>query len=324
MGIVKQIPVDWSMEEFLSSIECSTPGCRAIKARRLNRKSITDGKTEWLPTQTVVITFLSQTLPERVFCCYTSLPVALYTLPTIQCNNCCRFGHTQDKCRSKPRCFMCAQPHPGRSCEVPRSEATCLSCSGPHPAIDPNCPEHMRQKQIKIVMSEENTPYSEASLRFRPTRRSFADSTRSSHLSNPTCSPNSMSTPTRPPMSPLTPIYEISSPLIPPVSSQRKTVTLNQRPRPPLSKGFDKEAHSALISSPKSSQPNGCALITSDNHSRQNPELSDIIQLLHSLIDIITKHNISLPYTVTEKLNQFTPTSLNKNGDNSPMELQEH
>ncbi|XP_047546075.1 uncharacterized protein LOC125077985 [Vanessa atalanta] len=44
MGIVKQIPIDWSMEEFLSSIECYTPGCRAIKARRLNRKSVTDDR----------------------------------------------------------------------------------------------------------------------------------------------------------------------------------------------------------------------------------------------------------------------------------------
>ncbi|CAH2086119.1 unnamed protein product [Euphydryas editha] len=59
MGIVKQIPIDWSMEEFLSSIKCSTPSCRAIKARRLNRKSVTDGKTEWLPT--VVVTFINKT-----------------------------------------------------------------------------------------------------------------------------------------------------------------------------------------------------------------------------------------------------------------------
>lgn len=324
MGIVKNIPIDWSMEEFLNNIECTNSGCKAIKARRLNRKSFTDGKPEWIPTQTVVVTFLGQILPEKNFCCYTSLPVGVYTLPTIQCNNCCRFGHIQDKCRSKPRCFKCSQPHSGQSCSVPDSKATCLSCSGPHFATNPNCPEHKRQKSIKMVMSEENIPYSEASLRYRPVRRTFADSTRLSfsHVSPPNQSSNFSSTPSRPPMSPLTPVYEITSPLIPSPSSYRKTVLTSPRPHPHFNKGFDEEAHSFITSSPKSSQPNGCALINSGSN---NSQLSDIIQLLFTLIEIITKHNIAIPNNVSEKLNQFAPSNVNKNGVNSStMELQEH
>lgn len=320
MGIIREIPVDWSMEEFLSSVECSIPNCKAIKARRLNRKVITDGKPEWIPTQTVVVTFLGQVLPERVFCCYTSLPVGLYTLPTIQCNNCCRFGHIKTNCRSKPRCFKCSQPHSGETCSVPDSQVTCLFCSGPHSATNSNCPEHMRQKSIKLVMSEENIPYSEASLRFRPVRRTFADSSRELSVSTPR-SRTPSSTPTRPPMSPLTPLrYDAQSPSL----SYRKTVRINRPPPPSLGKGYDSDAHASLTNTPKSSQPNGCALINSDSGPSQPPNFSLIVDLLFSLVKFISDNNLSIPNHVSKILNQISPIPSCIYGDSSSMELQEH
>jgi hypothetical protein len=154
-GIVRNMPTEWSMEELVNAIECPD-NIQVIKARRLNRKFSKDGVMEWIPTRTVVLTFQGQKLPERVFCFHTSLPVSIYQLPTIQCNACCRFGHIQTQCRSKPRCYRCAQPHAGETCSVPSEKASCLFCSGPHFVSSPSCPEHARQKQIKSVMSEEN------------------------------------------------------------------------------------------------------------------------------------------------------------------------
>lgn len=96
--------------------------------------------------------------------------------PTIQCNKCCRFGHIQAQCRSEARCFICAQAHECISCtkEIP----TCLYCSGCHKATDPLCPEQIRQKHIKLAMSQDNVSYSEASARFPQVRRSFSDTAR--------------------------------------------------------------------------------------------------------------------------------------------------
>lgn len=74
------------------------------------------------------------------------------------------------------KCFKCNQPHAGDSCSF--LHLTCLYCCGPHKAMDPSCSELARQKSIKIVMSTENITYSEATLRFRPFRKSFADSAR--------------------------------------------------------------------------------------------------------------------------------------------------
>ncbi|XP_045533475.1 uncharacterized protein LOC123720761 [Pieris brassicae] len=130
MGLVKGVPVDWLMDELVDSLELP-PGCgELLKSRRLNRKSVTEGVTTWVPTQSVVLTFRGQMLPSKIYSYHTSLPVETYKLPTIQCLNCCRFGHIKSVCRSKPRCYRCAQPHTGDTCEVTLETSTCLHCSG--------------------------------------------------------------------------------------------------------------------------------------------------------------------------------------------------
>lgn len=316
MGIVRNIPVDWTLEEFVDAIECPRSTCRVIKARRLNRKELKDGKTMWIPTQTVVLTFLGQKLPEKIFCYHTSLPVHIYTLPTIQCNKCCRFGHIKIQCRSKDRCFKCAQPHSAETCSVLENQATCLLCSGPHFAINSSlCPEHQRQKCIKLTMSEENIPYSEASARFRPVRRTFADTARSPSLS--------ASTPTRPVMSPLTPRADPSSISKSQNQSYRKTVFIDRSPRPASSPGYDKYSHGNLTKHPLSIQPNGCALNGQSSDSIVGSKDEYIKNLISSLSDIVKQLNVVLPNNVALKALNISSILDSNNGYSSPMELQE-
>ncbi|KAI8432449.1 hypothetical protein MSG28_004841 [Choristoneura fumiferana] len=96
LGIVRGVPSEWSEEEVLENI--SVPiGCGPIlKVRRLKRKVIESGVNELKPTESVVLTFDGQVLPKRIFMCYAALPVDLYIYPTIQCYNCCRFGHVRE------------------------------------------------------------------------------------------------------------------------------------------------------------------------------------------------------------------------------------
>ncbi|KAI8442258.1 hypothetical protein MSG28_005828 [Choristoneura fumiferana] len=96
LGIVRGVPSEWSEEEILENI--SVPiGCGPIlKVRRLKRKVIESGVNELKPTESVVLTFDGQVLPKRIFMCYAALPVDLYIYPTIQCYNCCRFGHVRE------------------------------------------------------------------------------------------------------------------------------------------------------------------------------------------------------------------------------------
>lgn len=177
MGLVRNVPKEWSMTNLVESMELPG-GCGIVlKARRLNRKIVTDGTASWIPTQSVVCTFSGQILPQCVYVCYNRLPVEKYLLPTIQCHNCCRFGHIKSQCRSKPRCFKCSKEHTGDTCEVSVESVSCLLCSGNHQAIDKKCPEYARQNQIKLIMSEQNISYLDASTQVPAVRqmRSFSE-----------------------------------------------------------------------------------------------------------------------------------------------------
>uniref|UniRef100_A0A2H1WTA9 SFRICE_039414 n=1 Tax=Spodoptera frugiperda TaxID=7108 RepID=A0A2H1WTA9_SPOFR len=163
MGIVSDVPVEWTEDEIMNNVRVST-GCGVvIKARRMNRKVTSPNGTEWKPTQTVVLIFDGQTLPKKVFCFYSALPVELYSYSTIQCFNCCRFGHTRTLCRSKPHGFRCGQDHPGDGCQISEIDAHCVNCNGNHFANYNSCPELGRQKSIKALMAERSISYAEAS-----------------------------------------------------------------------------------------------------------------------------------------------------------------
>lgn len=298
MGVIRNIPVDLSMEDLVSTMEVSEGSGKVLKARRLNRKKMVDGTPEWVPTQSVVVTFEGQRLPQYVYAAYNSLTVEAYQLPTIQCYNCCRFGHTKNQCRSRARCFRCSKEHPGDSCEVPEEKSTCLYCSGSHFANDKCCPEQFRQKHIKSIMSEQGISYIDASSQTPKVRRSYADVT----------SPHSP--PQIPPTSP------------PKTVSYRKTVFTTPHPRVPLSPSFDRQSYQAIIGQPPSSFPNGSALGGSTPNPNSHNE--NLLELVFSLLNnIISKWSDHLPNNVAEQIVQLynlLPTNNGLNDPVSPME----
>ncbi|GBP65633.1 hypothetical protein EVAR_47238_1 [Eumeta japonica] len=153
-GLVRGVPSDWSPEEILGFIVVSECYGQVLKIRRLNYKTMMDGSTVWKPYQTVMFTFDGHMLPQRVFLCCNTLSVEVYTYPTIQCYNCCQYGHNKAQCTSQPRCLECGNEHIGESCTVREDEVSYLQCLGRHTATSKLCPELDRQKRIKISMAE--------------------------------------------------------------------------------------------------------------------------------------------------------------------------
>lgn len=302
MGVVRNVPVDLSMDEFIESLSLP-PGCGTVlKARRFNRKVINDEKISWVPTQTVVLTFQGQLLPARVFSFHTSLPVELYTFPTIQCHHCCRFGHVKSQCRSSPRCYRCAQPHTGESCKVTDSNTSCLHCSGQHIATSKSCPEQGRQKSIKLCMSQQNISYEEASSHFPKVIRPYAEVAQDSSWQ-----------------------VSQSSSLAPPSQSYRKTVTTSPRPSPPLGKSFNRAAHQSIVAEQPSVLPNGCALLSQSNTSPTVQEDGLLELILTMLINLINKNNLNLPSHVAQKLSQIISlTNKYGSGVHSSVEHEKH
>lgn len=277
MGIVRGIPTDMSDEEVLSNIKVPKDCGSILKMRRLNFKVTIEGVPTWKPTQTVVFTFDGQVLPSRIFLCYCSFPVDLYTYPTIQCFNCCRFGHTKTQCRSKPRCFKCAQDHTADSCNVEETQPKCILCEGKHFAISKACPELQRQKNIKKMMSEKCISYSECSKLFAPSKKSFADITSSAPPA---------------PLSSLPP-----QPPQPTFTSYKKSVPRRPRSPPPRRSGYDREAHNNLTREDYSeSAPNGCALNNNFSDIFSNTQLiTEIIKLLNLISSFFNNSASSSP-----------------------------
>lgn len=300
VGIVRGIPADWSPEEIMENI--TTPiGCgNIIKVRRINYKVIVEGSPVWKPTQSVVISFDGQVLPKRIFICFTALPVDLYIFPTIQCYNCCRFGHTKTQCRSQPRCYRCGGGHSGESCRVDDDCVQCCLCSGSHAANSKICPEFKRQKDIKLYMAQNCVSYAEACKLYPAVTKTFAEVL---------LSPNIQTAPT----------------VLPGLSknnaSYKKTVFLKPRTPTTVNKGYDKERHKKLIQEFALPTPvDGCALaqLNTINES-QGPLISETIKLLQTLAQ-------SSPYLPSNAAHLFEIISQSipfKHGYNNPMELPE-
>lgn len=296
MGVVRGIPTDFSDDDIINFVTSPIGFGKVIKMRRFNQKfTNTFNTVEWRPTETVVLTFDGQKLPERVFFMHNSIPVDVYKYPIIQCFKCCRYGHVQTQCRSNPRCFKCSQPHSGNSCKVVDENISCLFCLGRHSAISRDCPEQSRQRNIKCTMSEENISFQEACKKFPSVRRPYSEAliSSSSPLSHPPTYAQKVSS---------------SQPLS---HSYKKTVFLKPKLRPVSLPGYDKKAHFDIISSAPSHLPNGCALqLSKDNISSDNLPLDSCIKILSS--------NSPLPSNAASKLDIIYNLLKNHHGSKDP------
>lgn len=307
LGLVRGVPCEWSMSEFVEAAQLPT-GCGSIlKARRLNRKIASEGNTQWVPTQSVVVTFAGQTLPNNIYCHYTSLRVETYLLPTIQCHNCCRFGHIKTQCRSKPRCYRCTQNHTGDSCDIEEQAATCIFCSGNHFSIDKNCKEQSRQKSIKVLMSQQNISYVEASEQVPTLQKTYSE------ILNSPSHPTFHSYNHDPIPSP-SPQAQFNLPTH--SRSYRKTFLTPARPKPIQSKGYDRLTHHSLTSPPQFTLPNGSAMQPNINNSNTITPNENLVEILLDFVtNFILKFNDCIPTNIADKL--FHLTNLIRSPDGS-------
>lgn len=303
MGVVRGVPMEWSDDEILDNISVPVGCGKILKLRRIKRKVITDGIPQLKNTETVILTFDGQILPKRVYMCYTSLTVDLYIYPTIQCYNCCRYGHVKSQCRSTPRCFKCGQGHSGDECTISEENLHCCLCKGYHEATSKKCLEYERQKNIKESMAKSCISYAEAS-KLHPTisKLSYADAL----ISTPTISSNINA-----------PVQHHYSPSKN-KTSYKKTVFIKPRSPPTFSKGYEQQFHEEFNRSMP--QPkDGCALIP-----RNDISAASVNELIIALIKTLTQSHHLSPNFAATVMNTVTESSSIINGQPSqgnPVEL---
>lgn len=294
MGVVRGIPAEWNDDEVKENI--SVPyGCgKILKIRRINYKVTVEGNTMWKPTQTVVVTFDGQVLPKHIYLYYNALRVDLYIYPTIQCYNCCRFGHTRAQCRSKPHCYKCGEDHTADTCDRDEYEASCFLCGGSHFATNKSCPEFSRQKNIKVSMAQNAISYLEAAKLYPSISKSYADV-----------------------LKPLPEkIVNNSSYAHPGTQSYKKTVFKTRRAPIVLAEGYDQKEHNKTLNEYNNTTFSNQKGVALNNQQTQNNK--DDIQ---KLIEFLTSPELNLPSSVASLIKTFVNILVN-HGPAYPVELQ--
>lgn len=297
IGIVRGIPAEWTAEEILANISLPQGCGEVLKIRRLKKKVTLNGQIVFNNIETVVMTFDGQVLPKRIYMCYNSLPVDLYIFPTIQCYNCCRYGHVKSQCRSTPRCYKCGQGHSGDTCSVEEELISCCLCKGLHIATSKKCPEFQRQKSIKESMARSCISYAEASKLHPAISKLYSDVLLSS------------------PPSTSGPALQKQIPLNNRQTSYKKTVFLKPRSPTRDRQGYDQTAHNNLIKDINPINSTNGVAISDKNLTELSTQ-----ELIVMLIKLLTQNNI-LPPIDAPIIESVTGLKDNNHGLHNPMEL---
>lgn len=140
-GIIRNIDPELSNDEIKNVIFSNTP----IKdIRRITKKQLINNTLKIINSQTIVISFRGQNLPETISIYGARCYVQSYIYKITQCENCLHFGHVSRQCRTKIRCKNCGDKHDTSSCTYipPNNTPFCINCQGNHTATDKNCPKY--------------------------------------------------------------------------------------------------------------------------------------------------------------------------------------
>ncbi|KYN12367.1 hypothetical protein ALC57_15482 [Trachymyrmex cornetzi] len=89
--VIQDVLTEIDLESVLRHIE--VPSCKILDIQRFNRRTIIDGKTEYIPSKTLRIIFAGQILPHEVFLFKTRREVRPFIPKPRICFACYRIGH---------------------------------------------------------------------------------------------------------------------------------------------------------------------------------------------------------------------------------------
>ena len=79
----------------------------------------------------------------------------------MRCRNCWRFGHTNQKCRSKPTCTNCSSTqHSTENCTSQFSK--CINCRDEDDSCSPRCPKLLLEQNICQLTADRGISFTEA------------------------------------------------------------------------------------------------------------------------------------------------------------------
>lgn len=157
-GVIGFVDLEFTKEELEQFSEVKKVNTEILNIRRLNRKIVREGKSEYVGSGSVCYTFTGKQIPKEVYICGIPFRVKPYIMPVVQCYGCFLYGHVKNHCKSTSKCKNCGEKEHEGTCEK-----KCYHCnSKEHYSFNSVCPEYARQKYIKELMSLDNLTYYEA------------------------------------------------------------------------------------------------------------------------------------------------------------------
>ncbi|XP_029674110.1 uncharacterized protein LOC115242161 [Formica exsecta] len=157
-----------------------TSPIKVVAVSRMNRRTTTASHMDsledshpsitYVPSLSVSLTFEGQKIPNHVFMFYVRYPVSPYIARVSRCNQCFRFGHIQNNCKSQPRCAHCGDKghtYSKDKCQRAQNLPNCVNCQGEHRADSPHCPELSIQKEIRKYAAYRNVSLLDAKEIFK-------------------------------------------------------------------------------------------------------------------------------------------------------------
>lgn len=172
-GVIKGVDTFFDVTYLKNNIECSTP---ISDVKRTHKKIEKEGKTEFVPKQTIIVSFEGNILPNSVIINSVICSVEPFLGRVTQCYNCLKYGHVARQCRgSNTLCIQCGNTKTeNHHCD--KDQNYCIYCkTNNHISISKNCPYYAKQRTIKKIMVENNVPFLEA--------KKFADTSYSNIVS---------------------------------------------------------------------------------------------------------------------------------------------
>ena len=123
------------------------------------RNLFTDPNKAHIPLY--VLTFLSDSCPEKLKVGYCHYTVDRYYPNPTRCGKCCRWGHSSKYCRSDIVCSRCSKKgHAQADCE--NEILKCCNCGGQHNSFSKECPIYMKERKICQLAVDTRVSFAEA------------------------------------------------------------------------------------------------------------------------------------------------------------------
>ena len=125
-------------EDICSGLESQN----VLKVKRISKRL----NGEKVPTNTIILTFKTKVLPEKIRIGWMSVRVRQYVADPLRCYHCQRYGHLAKVCKGKETCPKCSEEgHSSSACQA--ESAKCASCKGDHEVWSRTCPKFLSERE---------------------------------------------------------------------------------------------------------------------------------------------------------------------------------